>query len=242
MNKLIFKILKEATYGKDTQIDKFVSNIINNVKSNFKNFNGENKYEFEYNAEGQTVVFEDTITGGISGILLTIIFYDRTSKYADYTSGGVHIFPKNTIKIYGCNLDWEEDENGGHWFDLNINESVLYHELVHFYDFNKRKSMRLNKQPYKTNRSTEKEQSKYYNHGLEFNAYFLQYVMPLINTFKELHNNKQLPDNYSFQKFFKGILNNEKVNNYYEKLNKEMKKHFIKRVSEYYQKIMNEID
>jgi len=240
MVNLINKILHEATYERDERIDIFIRNIINQVKLAFNNFNGQSSNEFEYSEEGKTVIIEHKV----AGTNLTIIFYDRSSKYADQIKGGVHIFPANTIKIYGCNIDWEEGDNEikGHWFNLNIEENVLYHELVHFYDFNFRKNIRLKKQPYSTSRSTEKEKSKYYNHGVEFNAYFLQKIMPLINKFKELFDNKQLPVNYNFQKFVKGILKDEDANVYYQRLDKKMRKHFIKRLADYYQKIMNGIN
>lgn len=229
--ELIKKILLEATYEKDSIIDEFIDNILNQIKNAFNNFNGIDSNEFEYNPDGNTVIFETNIDHK----KLLIVFYDKMSKYADRANGGVHIFPDNKIKIYGCNLDWEEgdEELNSHWFDLDINENVLYHELVHFFDYNFRDDFKLKRQPYKIVRSTEEEKKKYYNHGIEFNAYFLQKVMPEIKKIKK----SGIISNLTFQEFIKQILQVESIGNYYQKLHSNMKRNFVKRLSEYYQKI-----
>lgn len=235
MNDLIKKILIEADYDRDNEKNVKIKNVISTIENLFKQFKGEDfelaGCKFEYISSAKFVAVE------IPSLQLEIRFFDKGSVSANKTNGGhyFHYQIPHLIKVYGCNFNWEESEQQtSHWVDLNFNKSILNHELVHYFDWqqNGNKLAKTNT-PNINSYSTGQEKSAYYNHGVEFNAYFLQHVMPVIDEMLEKRNS--IPP--SFNEFKEAVLNMSDVKGYYEKLNSQIKKHFLKRLAIYYQSI-----
>jgi len=216
------KILKEAKYEKDFDRNSKISDIIDSIETQFYNYKGENTKTFFFNKhdKGALVKIKD----------ISIFFYDK--NYPNAKQSGAEYNRGSSISIYGCTLDWNENENG--WNNFHFDKSSLYHELIHYFDYQNIENDNYERVKIKNkNNFTKDDYTKYLNHGTEFNAHFMQHVLPIVKDI--ITYNKRRYNISSFEQFKKEIFNNYKVKEFYDLLTNKMKKHFLKRIAEYYQ-------
>lgn len=229
--RLINKILFEATFEKDSNRNNEIKNIIDKIENAFYSYNGSNTEIFRVNKNDGVAVYKNNE--------ITIMLFDKNypskfskSSKADYNRGN------NIISLYNCTIDWNNEENRWNYFDFD--RDSLYHELVHFYDYQNINYDNYDKIKINTSNISKDQYSKYLNHGTEFNAHFMQYVMPIVTMIKNYWGRRY--DIKNFDDFKKEIFSSHTVKEFYNYLTPKMKKHFIKRIAEYYQKIKKEKD
>lgn len=225
--KLIHKILLEALYERDNEQDKKAIKIIDNIEDAFFNYKEDtNHFYFNKNDLMVSVKYDD----------LTFFLYDERYPKAPQTGGSFQEHP-NIIIVYGCKFEWNFEE--GKWKYFYFNKNTLYHELIHYLDV-KEKNIETNKVNYdkikikNKNKFTKKDYKKYLNHGVEFNAHFMENIMPIV---KSIYNFRKRDGIKTFDDFKKELFSYSNVKKFYSYLTTDLKKHFMKRIAEYFQKL-----
>lgn len=233
---LINKIIKEATLERDLKQSAAAKKIITKLK-----------HEMD--------------TDGISGYLP-----DMKAYYTKIDDIEFFIFDKDSIHELPIARRTVGDEGGYNFrlkhlylynsilrvnngkLEFQINENVLYHELIHYLDYMKGdvSKIKTNK-----NKSNEKKSTKnietvneYINDSHELNAHFFDKIMPHIeNLIEQGTEIKQVVKGRGFD-FFKTLIlqqqagDSKTIQDYYNDLTPQNKKRFLKRLAGYYQELI----
>lgn len=235
-HNIIDKILKEATLEKDLDRSKQASTIMGKIGQRLKSYNGENiSNELEYSDE-----FKIFFTK-IGDLSVYIFGYDSPHPVAKHAKSvnreAAYAFKDKTLYVFNATLSF--DEKTKH-LQFDINPQTLYHELIHYLDYSK---VNLDKYHSHDAAAHEKGDSKYLNDPFELNAHFHDKIVPEIEHL--ISQGKQVVEaikERGWNFFRQTIFNLPNVSNYFKGLNKQNQKRFLKRLAEYFQKIvkMNE--
>lgn len=236
MSNLIKKILLEATYEKDNEQHEAAEEIIINLENAFFSYtNNDENFHYKENIDGLQFNKNDLLVIYKTGNL-TIKLYD--TRYPKTPKSGAHYKANSkTITLYGCKFEWNYEANKFKYFDFD--KSSLYHELIHYFDYTN-KNIENNNTNYDKvkikdkNNFSRSEYKKYLNHGVEFNAHFIQNILPIV---KEIYNYRKRNGVKTFNDFKKELFNYTNVPEFYSNLTSKLKKHFMKRIAEYFQKL-----
>jgi len=187
MVHLINKILLEANLERDLEQKRYVNDFFKKIDNIISNYTKNNDIII-YDPKTKIVSID------LDNIKIEFIGQDSESEIAKklrqlggaggYDSGDNIVYLFARIKYDGF-LSKE--------LSVRYDKSSLYHELIHLFDF------RRTKDPTKVADRIEKNYLKnglksYYNNPYEYNAHFLQNVMPEVEEY--IKNLKSLPKSY----------------------------------------------
>jgi len=180
---------------------------------------------------------------------ITIIIGEGTfgGYYLDDMLPEIFIYDTNfieTLKKINNLSDIQDKKNTFHSINFNNVRKILYHELIHRLDAVNNKLHHSKKYKKKLGEISiydkqfdiklKKLKSKtYFKSTAEYNAHFLAAINYMNDEIKD--GTYKIPDN--FTEFKKHFINKWLINNFYDKSNSNLKKHFDKRIYDLYTKL-----
>lgn len=213
-----FKILSEASYDTDKKQSDTAKNIIQEIKKRINvgnkiTFNGE--FVFTKIGDLEFYLFDRSTQTGQ--------YYAARGRYAEFAPSD------SDPKIYSFNNVFAYK---GKKLVYNLDEESIYHEIIHYLDSKRGTKGFMTK-------AAEKQSAKnggmieYFNSPAEFNAHFMEFVFPNIESFIQNKNNFS-----SFEEFKNQIINyNKRTKVFFSALNDNMKKKSLKRLYTIYDNI-----
>lgn len=206
---------KEATLSKDVEKSSKAKKIIDLINQEVSSYT-KNTPQIKYQK-----------SSGYNEIIINLNDLIITFRDVPSQSGNLaELYPsekggKSVIKVYNCDITANP-------LKLNFNESNLYHELIHYFDFKKIKNPK-DASLAGSEAIAKGNYGEYVNSPVEFNAHFFHIVMPEI--LKNIENSNKVPKDFNE---FKTNITTSEVNKFYKNLNQDNKQRFLKRIGSYW--------
>ena len=231
-NNLIKKILREAKLENDLNKSVEAKNILNLLNKTIMSYNGDTE-NMAYNDEVK--VFYCKLEDDLEFMLFDNNSQSKAAINAkERGSEGMYNKKQNRIYFFNCHFKYDESKNK--IIDFNTNVRSLYHEIIHYLDLKNTPTEKFKGSPQKLENKED-----YLNQTPELNAHWFERIMPLIEQLVSGgEETRKVIKQHGFETFKKIVFNHEDVFYYYQHLYPKNKKRFLKRLAEYYQKLVKE--
>jgi hypothetical protein len=234
--KLVDKILHEASFENDAKTVLLLKQYFQKAEEIIKMYDGKDSKYLTYNVD------KKSIDVNLGKLIFTFYAYDSSDLNAiNYGSRyeGLYLSHKNPpqILVFKCKFTF----NKGKLNIEDLNLSSAFHEVVHAFDAVRTKGKNaMGQQAKKVNdsKTSAEYNNKYANNPYEFNAFFMETLMPLIEKYLVSGH----PFEHTFEDFKKYVIQQYNSNGGQSfNMNDDMKKKFLKRIYAIYQGFKKEV-